>query len=47
MIGILMVLIGVFMVIAGFTGRWRAVLAAVAPGFAHTAGQNIGAAKGM
>jgi hypothetical protein len=38
MIGLIMVLIGVVMVIAGFTGRWRALLHSVFPTFAARLG---------
>lgn len=40
MIGAVMMLVGIILIITGFTGRWRAVLHAVAPQFAHAASDN-------
>ncbi len=33
----IVIAIGVFLIIAGFTGRWRAVLSALVPQFTHSA----------
>lgn len=36
MTALLLVAIGLFLIIAGFTGRWRAVAHAAFPGFTRT-----------
>jgi hypothetical protein len=38
MMGALLALVGVVMIVAGFSGRWRALLHALVPSFAHSSG---------